>query len=191
MVEWWSRHLSRLGSGRRIHTRIRRTRIRIQIRTGTHTHRHRATTRRMPTRHRRTARAWARTRIVVRTGRRVRSAEHERDARPGSMRPGPRVLCRVLYAPYLVLHRDGIRCRHHRRRVLVRVSLGELRAEKKDLSGVVDPHEHDDKRARRAERRSYAAPPEIQANENLAECEKHRRGERADPDVAPGDPHIG
>ena len=68
-----------------------------------------------------------------------------------------------------------------------RVGARELRAEEEDLRRVVDPHDDDHQRPRRAERGRDGAPADVDADQVLADPEEERGEGGADPDVAPRD----
>src|SRR6185312_7018590 len=73
----------------------------------------------------------------------------------------------------------------------VRVHLRELRAEEKDLRGVIDPYQNEYDGPRRPVTRADGAVPQVQADRELADVEEQGRDDRADDDVAPSDAHRG
>ena len=66
-------------------------------------------------------------------------------------------------------HRAAVR--HDARAEFARINFRELRTEKKDARRIVNPHEHDQHRAGRAEARCHAAGAEVEADQKLPEGE--------------------
>src|SRR5690606_10296953 len=85
----------------------------------------------------------------------------------------------------------GALARLHAATIAGGVDLGELGPKEEDLRRVVDPDQQHHQRAGRAVGGAKALPPQIEAQQLLTDDKEQGRDKRAQPYIAPGDPHIG